>query len=181
MAKISRVGHVVLYVSDVEAAVGFYRDALGMEVVRHDTERGMAFMSFGTQHHDIGLFRVKGEETRGTLGLAHIAMVIEGGMEELEELHGRLVSYGAEMGNLTDRGLTKSVYFRDPDGNRLEIYFDTLGCGDGARGRNRLRRNVHSQAKSYSSKRRHRWPFIHATTRLRGCSRPTRRGRRTSM
>ena len=133
MAKISRVAHVVLYVSDVEAAVGFYRDALGMEVVRHDSERGMAFMSFGTQHHDIGLFRVKGEETRGNLGLGHVAMLIDGGAEELEEMHGRLVSYGAEMGSLTDHGMTKSVYFSDPDGNRLEIYCDTMEPEEGKR------------------------------------------------
>lgn len=133
MAKISRVAHVVLYVSDVEAAVGFYRDALGMEVVRHDSERGMAFMSFGTQHHDIGLFRVKGEETRGNLGLGHVAMVIEGGMEELEEMHDRLASYGANIKSLTDHGMTKSVYFEDPDGNRLEIYYDTMGQEEGKR------------------------------------------------
>ena len=133
MATISRVGHVVLYVSDVQAAVDFYRDALGMEVVRHDPDRGMAFMSFGTQHHDIGLFKVRGEETRGNLGLGHVALVIEGGMQELEELHGRLASYGANIRSLTDHGMTKSVYFEDPDGNRLEIYCDTMTAEEGKR------------------------------------------------
>ena len=93
----------------------------------------MAFMSFGTQHHDIGLFRVKGEETRGNLGLGHVAMVIEGGMEELEEMHGRLASYGANIKSLTDHGMTKSVYFEDPDGNRLEIYYDTMSQEEGKR------------------------------------------------
>ena len=126
MARISRVGHVVLYVSDVDAAVGFYRDALGMEVVRHDVERGRAFMSFGTLHHDIGLFKVRGEASRGSLGLGHVAMAIDGGIEELREIHARLVAYGADIANLTDHGMTKSVYLRDPDGNHLEIYFDVF-------------------------------------------------------
>ena len=133
MAAINRVGHVVLYVSDVQAAVDFYRDALGMETVRYDAERGMAFMSFGTQHHDIGLFKVRGEETKGNLGLGHIAFTINGGIKELEELHGRLVSNGAEVRSLTDHGMTKSVYFQDPDGNRLEIYFDTMSQEEGKR------------------------------------------------
>lgn len=133
MAAIKRVGHVVLHVSDVSAAVDFYRDALGMETVRHDAERGMAFMSFGTQHHDIGLFKVRGEETKGNLGLGHIAFVIDGGVKELEELHARLVSHGAEIRSLTDHGMTKSVYFSDPDGNRLEIFCDTMTQEEGKR------------------------------------------------
>ncbi len=133
MAAINRVGHVVLYVSDVSAAVDFYRDAMGMETVRYDAERGMAFMSFGTQHHDIGLFKVRGEETKGNLGLGHIAFVIDGGLKELEELHGRLVSHGAEIRSLTDHGMTKSVYFSDPDGNRLEIFCDTMSQEEGKR------------------------------------------------
>ena len=133
MAAINRVGHVVLYVSDVPAAVNFYRDAMGMEVVRHDTERGMAFMSFGKQHHDIGLFKDRGEGTKGSLGLGHIAFVIDGGLKELEELHGRLVSHGAEIRSLTDHGMTKSVYFTDPDGNRLEIFCDTMSQEEGKR------------------------------------------------
>lgn len=133
MAAIKRVGHVVLHVSDVSAAVDFYRDAMGMEVVRHDAERGMAFMSFGTQHHDIGLFKVRGEETKGNLGLGHIAFVIDGGVKELEELHARLVSHGAEIRSLTDHGMTKSVYFSDPDGNRLEIFCDTMTQEEGKR------------------------------------------------
>ena len=131
MAAINRIGHVVLYVSDVQAAVDFYRDALGMETVRSDPER--AFMSFGTQHHDIGLFKVRGEGTRGTLGLGHIALPVEGGLKELEEMHGRLASYGAKIRSLTDHGMTKSVYFEDPDGNRLEIYFDTMSQEEGKR------------------------------------------------
>ena len=38
MAAINRVGHVVLYVSDVSAAVDFYRDAMVMETVEDPDE-----------------------------------------------------------------------------------------------------------------------------------------------
>ena len=131
MARIGRVGHVVLRVTDVDAAEEFYRDALGMETVRRS--EGAAFMSFGTQHHDIGLFRVNGEPTRGNAGLGHVALVVDGGMDELQAMHQRLLDNGVEIVSLTDHGMTKSVYFNDPDGNRLEIYADLMSPEEGKR------------------------------------------------
>ena len=131
MARIQRVGHIVLRVTDVEKAEAFYRDALGMETVRRS--EGAAFMSFGTQHHDIGLFSVDGEPTRGNAGLGHVALVAEGGIQELQELHQRLVDHGVEIASLTDHGMTKSVYFNDPDGNRLEVYVDLMTPEEGKR------------------------------------------------
>ncbi len=131
MARIQRVGHVVLRVADVDRAEAFYRDALGMETVRRSPTA--AFMSFGTQHHDIGLFSVNGEPTRGNAGLGHVALVIDGGFAELQELHQRLVDHGVEIASLTDHGMTKSVYFNDPEGNRLEIYADVMPPEEGKR------------------------------------------------
>ena len=139
MAGINRVGHVVLYVSDVDEAVEFYRDKVGMELVRHNAERGLAFMSFGTQHHDLGLFRVRGEpaitseRTRGGLGLSHIAFVINGGSAELEEVHDRLAGNGVEILEKIDYGYTRSFYFNDPDGNRVEVYCDLKAPLEGKR------------------------------------------------
>lgn len=126
MPRIERIGHTVLYVADVDACVAFYRDALGMEVVNYEKERGMAFMSFGTLHHDIGLFKDRGDGSRGSTGLAHIAFRIEGGDQELAELHERLVENGAKIRSITDHGMTHSVYFFDPEGNTLEIYADVF-------------------------------------------------------
>ena len=125
MARIERVGHTVLYVSDVTKAVEFYRDKVGMEVTRWPEVPG-AFMSFGRQHHDIGLFKVRGEPSRGTLGLSHVAFVIEGGTEELKELHDLFVSRGIEIIEMIDYGYTRSIYFNDPDGNRIEVYCELL-------------------------------------------------------
>ena len=133
MAGINRVGHIVLYVSDVDRAVEFYGDKVGMEIVRYDRERGLAFMSFGMQHHDLGLFRVRGEPTKGNLGLSHIAFVINGGTEELQEVHERLAGNGVEILEKIDYGYTRSFYFNDPDGNRVEIYCDLKAPLEGKR------------------------------------------------
>ena len=130
MTHIDKIAHVVLHVSDVSTAMTFYQDVLGMEVVRYDHEAGMAFMSFGQQHHDIGLFKVKGEATRGNLGIAHVAMVINGDLTNLEEMHDRLVADGTDV-RLADHGMTKSVYFQDPDGNGLELFVESMSQQDG--------------------------------------------------
>ena len=130
MSHINKVAHVVLRVSNVEEAVTFYRDILGMETVRYDTEAGMAFMSFGTQHHDIGLFSVRDEATRGNLGLAHVAMVVDGDLADLKVMHDKLLANGRDV-RLADHGMTKSVYFQDPDGNGLELFTEVMTQEEG--------------------------------------------------
>lgn len=130
MTHINKIAHVVLYVSDVSEAMSFYQDVLDMEVVRYDSEAGMAFMSFGTQHHDIGLFRVRDEATRGNLGLAHVAMVVDGDLTDLKVMHDKLLANGTDV-RLADHGMTKSVYFKDPDGNGLELFTEVMTQEEG--------------------------------------------------
>jgi catechol-2,3-dioxygenase len=126
MAKINKVGHVVLNVRDLNTSLAFYTAALSMELVTHNTERQMAFLSFGTQHHDIALCQAPASADRGTLGLNHLAMQIEGGIEELRQLYGKLLQAGAQIDRTTEHSTTLSVYFFDPDGNRLEIFAEKL-------------------------------------------------------
>lgn len=133
MARINKVGHVVLNVRDLEASMAFYTTALGMELVTHNRQRQMAFLSFGTQHHDIALCQAPAGAERGVIGLNHIAMQIEGGLEELKQLYGRLRAAGAQIDRTTEHSTTLSVYFFDPDGNRLEIFAEKLAPEDGIR------------------------------------------------
>jgi catechol-2,3-dioxygenase len=133
MAKINKVGHVVLNVRNVDASVAFYTQALGMELMVHNKERHMAFLSFGTQHHDIALFQAPERAERGGLGINHIAMQIEGGQAELQQLYGRLLTAGARIDRTTEHSGTLSVYFFDPDGNRLEIFAEKFSPEEGMR------------------------------------------------
>ena len=126
MTRINKVAHVVLNVRDVEASMRFYVEALGMEVVAYRSERQMAFLSFGAQHHDIALFRAADGAQRGVVGLNHVAFQIEGGIEELKTLYDRLVGQGFEVDGLVDRGITKSLHLNDPDGNRLEVLCEAM-------------------------------------------------------
>jgi catechol 2,3-dioxygenase len=122
MAKIKKVGHVVLGVRNPERSIAFYTGALGMELVKFLDEMQMAFFSFGERDHDIAVIKVPDDQPVGSAGLAHTALEIEGGLEELRSLHDRLRSHGVRVEFTADHVLTKSVYFFDPDGNRLEIF-----------------------------------------------------------
>ena len=130
MVAIERIGHAVLRVWDVEKSVVFYCGVLGMELVQRDQEHNRAFLSFGVQHHDLGLFPAKGDTPQSDRGLGHLALRIEGGDEELAAWHQKLLESGVEIGNVTDHGMTHSVYFKDPDGNGLEIYCDVQGTAE---------------------------------------------------
>src|SRR5262245_7835633 len=130
MARIKKVGHVVLGVRDPARSIKFYTEALGMELVNVLDEMQMAFFSFGERDHDIAVIKVPDEQPVGSSGLAHTALEIEGGQEQLRELYERLKRCGAQVEFTADHVLTQSVYFFDPDGNRLEIFSQVMPAAD---------------------------------------------------
>ena len=135
MARVSKVGHVVLGVRDPQASVKFYTEALGMEEVNVIDlgDMKMAFLSFGDRDHDIALLQVPEDEPVGSAGFTHTALEIEGGVDELKELYQKLTDYGATVEMTADHVITKSFYFLDPDGNRLELFAQILEHGEAKR------------------------------------------------
>jgi catechol-2,3-dioxygenase len=126
MANIKKVGHVVLGVRDPERSIRFYTETLGMECVNKLEDMQMAFFSFGERDHDIAVIKVPDEQPVGSSGFAHTALEIDGGEAQLRELYQSLKNHGVNVELTADHTLTKSVYFMDPDGNRLEIFSQVL-------------------------------------------------------
>ena len=129
MARINRLQHIVLNCMDVDASIEFYTKVLGMEIVSHNPERNMAFLSFGKEHHDIALFPFREPAERlekNHLGLNHIALEIEGGEQELRDYYQQLKANNVEIDGTMDHVMSQSIYFFDPDGNRIEVFADML-------------------------------------------------------
>lgn len=123
-----KMNHIVFNVNNLDEAVKFYTETVGMKVVLRFDDRKMAFLSFGGAHHDIGLFEVGGtaEHDRQWHGFNHLAFEYEGGPDVLDGLHQRLIDNGAKIDNTEghNAGRHRAVYFFDPDGNRLEFYWE---------------------------------------------------------
>ena len=119
-----RLNHAVLFVADLERAVDFYTETLGMEVVTREPRATAAFLRLprSGNHHDLGLFGVGtagGPKRRGAIGLYHLAWQVDT-IDELAEAQEVLATAGALTG-ASSHGATKSLYGADPDGNEFEV------------------------------------------------------------
>jgi catechol 2,3-dioxygenase len=123
---IQAIGHIVLKVRDLDRAATFYRDVLGIkEVMRY--REAMAFFSFGTNHHDIGLLQVGGQAPSpapNAVGLYHVALKVGNSLDELRAWKLRLEQHGVPLTGMSDHGVSQSLYVADPDGNEIELFVD---------------------------------------------------------
>ncbi len=122
----TRIGHVHLKVSDLERALGFYRDLLGFEVTQlYGTQA--AFLSAGGYHHHIGLntwySKGRGPAPQQAAGLFHTA-ILYAERKDLAVILKRLHDAGYPLTGAADHGVSEAIYLDDPDGNGVELYWD---------------------------------------------------------
>ncbi|MGE0714271.1 MAG: VOC family protein [Alphaproteobacteria bacterium] len=123
--KIQSLGHVVLKVRNQQRAEAFYNGVLGLPICARYDQMRMTFFSLGN-HHDFAIAAVGDEAPlpdNGTVGLAHVAFKIGDDVATLRRARDELAAAGVET-IAADHGVSKSLYFSDPDGNRVEVYVD---------------------------------------------------------
>jgi catechol 2,3-dioxygenase len=130
MIQAKKLGHIVLKVRDAQKSKDFYMRTLGLKLAHEDLDRGTVFLSFGEQHHDLALFEpVTGTPPDRTQpGLHHSAWQL-GSFEELQAAYRELRAMGIAVESTVEHNVTRSVYFPDPDGNRVELYCDMVEHG----------------------------------------------------
>ncbi len=122
------IGHVVLNVTDVERSTKFYRDVVGFQVSRFRPDASAAFLTCGIVHHNLALFKApKGARPaeKGAIGLNHFAFRVDD-YPTLQAAHRRLMDANAAIDHIVDHGMTRSVYFLDPDGIEMELFCNTF-------------------------------------------------------
>jgi len=122
----TRIGHVHLKVSDLERAIGFYRDVLGFELTQR-YGRNAAFLSAGGYHHHIGLNTWESAggapPAPGTTGLFHMAILYPTRASLADALR-RLIRANIPLDGASNHGVSEALYLRDPDDNGVELYWD---------------------------------------------------------
>lgn len=132
-AGVKELGHVVLYVRELERSVRFYRDVLGWRQVVPDATIGFpaAMFSGGRTHHELLLIEVGPDATpipQGRrVGMYHFGLKVGDTDEDLRAMLARLQEAEVPLMGTADHGMTHSLYLADPDGNEIELYVDVPG------------------------------------------------------
>lgn len=128
---VQELGHVVLYVRDVQRSAAFYRDVLGWRQIAGDSSSPAAAFSSGRTHHELLLIQVGSDAQpipQGRrIGMYHFGLKIGDSDDDLRAMLSTLHEAGAEVVGSADHGFTHSLYVLDPDGNELELYIDVPG------------------------------------------------------
>jgi catechol-2,3-dioxygenase len=123
--KPQKLAHVVRRTSRFDEMVRWYCTVLGAEVVHGDAM--LAFLTYDDEHHRIAIASIPGLEDQPAMaaGTDHIAFTY-GDLGDLLQTYGRLKAEGIEPFWCINHGPTISMYFKDPDANRVELQVDTL-------------------------------------------------------
>ncbi|MHB8438748.1 MAG: VOC family protein [Acidimicrobiales bacterium] len=131
--EVMELGHLVLYVRDVERSAAFYRDVLGWrQITKPEGFPAEAFSSPSNRtHHELLLIEVGEDATPVAagrrLGMYHFGLKIGDSDDDLRAALVRLEEAGATVVGASDHTVTHSLYIRDPDGNEIELYVDVPG------------------------------------------------------
>lgn len=128
------LAHVVFQTRQFEVMLDWYDQVFGAKPVHRNP--AMAFLSFDEEHHRFALLNLDvvapgGPSQRGAVGVNHIAYTLPSAAA-LMTLYRRLKQAGTTPVWPVHHGLTLSLYYDDPDGNRLEFQVDALPPGEAA-------------------------------------------------
>ena len=122
-----RLQHLVLWVSDVERSVRFYRDVLGFEVKSQSPRAAFLRIPGSPDDHHLGLFEQSGlpRPDEGVARMYHSAWEVAD-ITDLVRARRRLTEAGALVGS-SNHGVSLSLYAKDPDGLEFEIFWTVPG------------------------------------------------------
>ena len=144
-----RLGHVGIYVKDLERSKKFYTEVVGLKV--SDEFPGKAvFMRCGHDHHDTVLFQLAAEKLARSQNDRAEVQQISYEVDRLDDLRQKAAEVRAlgiaVMGpDQKGPGMDKTIEFCDPDGNRIQFFcdMDQMGWDDRSRPAEQWRRQEH--------------------------------------
>ncbi|WP_019074011.1 VOC family protein [Streptomyces hokutonensis] len=120
MPKVTRLGHVGLFVTDPEVMLEFYSGFLGMTVTDRDERRVFLSSRPGEEHHELLLAKNADRHTDPQ----QLSFVVES-LSDLREFYAQIVERKYSIDHINNHGNAIGCYFRDPEDNRVEVYWHT--------------------------------------------------------
>ena len=124
---LTRLQHLVLWVSNVERSVRFYCGVLGFEVTTRYPNAAFLKIPGSPDDHHLGLFEQSGlpRPDEGVARMYHSAWEVAD-ITDLVRARRRLTEAGALVGS-SNHGVSLSLYAKDPDGLEFEIFWTVPG------------------------------------------------------
>lgn len=121
----AHLAHFVLRSRHFDEARAWYRTVLGAHPVFENDF--ICFMTYDEEHHRLGIINTAEapEPTAGAAGLDHVAFTF-GDLGELLGTYQRLRQAEIAPYWCINHGPTTSLYYRDPDGNQIELQVDNF-------------------------------------------------------
>jgi len=120
------LGHVNIYVRNAEQSWQWYEKVLGLHTY-HNRPGRAAFMSADKEmSHEVALMQLGDDAPgpmRGQVGLNHMAWMVDS-LDDLAVAYQRLKANDVKIDAIVDHGISLGIYFRDPDGNGLEVSYE---------------------------------------------------------
>lgn len=136
MAPPTKLAHVVYMTKRYEEMIDWYQRVFEAEIQYKNP--AFAFLTYDDEHHrfafaNMSILRPNGSEIDATaqVGVNHVGYTYPG-VVELLETYDRLKRLGIKPYWQVHHGLTLSMYYRDPDGNRMEFQVDCCASADEA-------------------------------------------------
>lgn len=123
----AELGHVVLYVKELQRSIAFYTSVVGLELVASVFGGRAAALTGGRTHHELLLIEVgdaPAPPEGHRLGLYHIGWKIGDDLDALRRKLAQLQQQQVPLDGMSDHTVSQSLYLRDPDGNEIELYVD---------------------------------------------------------
>ena len=123
------LGHVALRVRELERAIDFYQQAVGLKIVGRIGGDRAALLTGGRQHHELLLVAAPAMHAHASTRqpLYHVAWRVGEGLDDLRAAKDRLDSVGCPIEGAVDHRVSWSLYLRDPEGNQVELFADNPG------------------------------------------------------
>ena len=125
------LAHVVFRTANYRAMVDFYRDFLGAEITHENGT--LAFLRYDEEHHRVAIIAIPGTnpKVQNAAGLEHVAFSYDS-LDDLTLAYTQRKALGILPKWCTNHGPTTSMYYSDPDGNKIEMQGDNFDTAEAA-------------------------------------------------